>query len=1121
MSDRVNRWLEGIGLGEYTATFAENAIDEDVLPDLTEADLEKVGVKLGHRKKLLKAIAALAGENPPASVRASSEPTSKAHEPDESLAAWERHPGERKPVTMLFADVTGSTALTEKLDAEETHDLLYGAAQRMCEAVESNRGTICRFMGDGVMAMFGAPVASEQHAVDACEAALEMQHAIRDYAGDVKAGHGSRLQIRVGLHSGEVVVLTVGEGDKAEYDASGPTVPIAARMEQVAQPGEVYLTAATHSLAAHRIETDALEPVSVKGISEPVPVFALRRVRSAEEARRDKARTPFVGRRADLNQFRGVLEACIEEGHGQTFYVRGEPGIGKTRLVEEFAVIAAAKGVSSHRGLVLPFGVRKGQDAIRSLVRSLLGIAVESSKAERERTAGIALDDGRLGPDQAVFLNDLLDLPQPTELRALYDAMDNTTRNEGKRAVVSTLVTVTSSRRPALVIVEDVHWADAITLAHLTALTRTVAECPALLVMTSRIEGDPLDRNWRSRSEGSPFITIDLGPLRKQDSIALISEFIDASDPLAESCLERAAGNPLFLEQLLRTAQEGSAATLPDSIQSLVLARMDRLQPDDKKALQAAAVIGQRFNADALGHLIGTSNYDCGELANHNLIRPEGDGYLFAHALIQEGIYGSLLKHQRHELHRRAADWYAGDDAVLHAEHLASADDTNAPRAFLGAAREQSKQYRFERALELTARGLALATEQSDQHSLRCLKGELLRDLADIQSSISAYQAALENAADDVQRCEAWMGIAAGMRVTTDYEAALALLEKAEIAATNHHLTPNLARLHHLRGNLCFPLGRAEDCRSEHLLALKFAEQCHSAEDQAQALGGLGDAEYARGRMITAHGYYSRCIELSRKHGFGRIEVAHIGQRGFTRLYSGDWRGAKAEGVAAVEAATRVGDRRVEMNARGCVLHSAFDLGEYDLLEAYAERQLALAQTLGARTWEPFALVWKSIVLGAKGRQSEARELLMQAASMTREVGRAFNAGRVFGALAWVMASDAEIREAALDEGEAALRKGSISHNHFWFYRFAMDALLTAKDWARVERYAAALEDFTRDEPLGWTDFYIARGRALAAFGRGGRDQSTMDELRRLRDEAERLGLKVAIQALEKALAST
>lgn len=1119
MPDDVEKWLEELGLDKYVDVFVENDVDFRALPELTENDLRELGVSLGHRRVLLKAIAALSKDK-----RDESDPTltpALASETSMSLAAWERHPGERKPVTMLFADITGSTALTEKLDAEETHTLLYGATQRMCEAVENNRGTVCRFMGDGVMAMFGAPIASEQHAVDACAAALEMQQAVRNYAGDIEALYGSRPQIRVGLHSGEVVVLTVGEGNKLEYDASGPTVPMAARMEQVAEPGEVYITGATRALADHRIETEALEPVSVKGISEAVPVFALRRVRSAEEARQDSAHTPFVGRRAELIQFRSMLEACIEEGHGQTVYVRGEPGIGKTRLVEEFARIAAEKNLSTQRGLVLPFGVGKGQGAIRSLVRGLIGIAPGGGEDERQRAAEKALEDGLLEPDQAVFLNDLLNLSQPKALRVLYDAMDNATRNEGKRAVVSTLVAASANRRPVLVIVEDVHWADPVTLTHLAALARTVAECPALLLMTSRVEGDQLDQKWRSSTEGSPFVTIDLGPLRKEDSIALISEFISADDPLAERCLERAAGNPLFLEQLLRAAREDSAASLPDSIQSLVLARLDRLESDDKAALQAAAVIGQRFHADVLSHLLEISSYDCGELMKHNLVRPEGVGFLFAHALIQECVYGSLLKRQRQVLHRRAAEWYADNDAVLHAEHLASAEDPEAPGAFLDAAREQTQQFRFERALALTEHGLAIASKQTDQHELICLKGELLRDLADVQSSITAYQEALEQAADDAQRCDAWIGLAAGMRIMTEYDEALSLLDKAVPVATNGHFTSKLTQIHHLRGNLYFPLGRTEDCHNEHLLALKFAKQCQSSEAEARALGGLGDAEYARGRMRTAHDYYTRCIDLAREHGLGRIEVAHLGQRGYTRMYTGDWRGAKAEGLAAIDVARRVGDRRVEMNAAGCVCHSVIDLGEYDLLEVHAEQQSDLRRRLGARAWQPQPLVWKAIVLQTRGHLDEAKELLMQATSITRDVGRAFTAGYSFGALAWVMADDSAVREAALEEGEAALREGAVSHNFFWFYRFAIDAFLIANDWERVERYAEALEDYTRDEPLEWTDFFIARGRALAALGRDKHDESAVSELRRLRNEAFQNGLRHALPAMEEALSST
>ena len=1109
-SDWITAWLANLGLEHYMEVFADNAIDKHILCDLTDADLKELGVTaLGHRKTLLKAIAELADDSHqpgPASAGA----------PDGNLAVWERQLGERKPVTMMFADITGSTALTETLDAEEAHELLYGATQRMCAAIENNRGTVCRFMGDGVMAMFGAPLASERHAVDACAAALEMQQSIRDYANSADARNAKRLQIRVGLHSGEVVVLTVGEGDKIEYDASGPTVPIAARMEQTAQPGEVYLSAATHALAEGTIETKPLEPVLVKGVSAPITVFALQRVRSVEEIAPAAARTPFVGRRAELNQFAGMLNTSIEDGHGQTVYIRGEPGIGKTRLVEEFSNIAGDKGLSMHRGLVLPFGVGKGQDAIRSLTRTLLGIPAASSKVERERAANAALNDGRLVPGQAVFLNDLLNLPQPIEQRALYDAMDNSTRNEGKQAVLSALLTAASNSRPLLVIIEDVHWADAITLAHLGALCKTVTDRPAILVMTSRIEGDQLGQNWRNSTQGAPFFTIDLGPLRKQDSMALIGEFIDMSDSLAQSCLERASGNPLFLEQLLRNAREGATENLPDSIQSLVLARIDRLAAEDKRALQAAAVIGQRFRPDALNHLLETSDYGCRELIEHNLLRSEGEGYLFAHALIQESVYSSLLKRQRRAFHLRAAEWFV-DDLTLHAQHLEHADDDKAPTAYLEAAHDQARQYRAETALDLIERGLNLQPQQADRHPLTCLKAELLLDMGEVESSLAVYRQIERDAGDEQQLCDAWMGLAAIMRVQTHYNEGLVLLEKAEPVATRHHLTTTLSRLHHLRGNLSFSLGRAEQCRREHLLALEFAEQSGSPENEARALGGLGDAEYIRGRMRTAGGYYTRCIDIAHKHGLGRIEIAHLAQRGYTMMYTGDWRAANSEALAAIEMATKVGSMRAQMNAANCKNESGFDLGQMNAQDP--QLALELARTLGARGWESTGLTYSGLYHIASGDHRQAQEVLTEAVTIARE-RPAFFAGKVLGVIAYVMSDDPLAREAALEEGEMVLADGAISHNYLWFYRFAMDALLTVNDWERVEKYATALENYTREEPLQWSDFFIARGRALAAFGRGKRDDTTVKELQRLRDSAEQSGLKIALPALENALAA-
>ena len=288
MPDRVTRWLEELGLAQYADAFEENAIDWELLPDVGQDTLKDIGVKAaGHRLRIIKAIAALRADAeskpPPLRTQRVSIPASPSAT-EHDLAPWERQPGERKPVTMLFADVVGSTAMTEELDAEDAHVLLYGATQRMCEAVERHRGTVCRFMGDGVMAMFGAPVASEHHAVDACEAALAMQQAVQDYA---RAFAGpARPAIRVGLHSGEVVVLTVGDGAKVEYDASGPTVPIAARMEQSAHRGDIYLYVLERDLGGNRIESQRARPRFGQGHLRTSPGLCPRRVRSVEEATR-------------------------------------------------------------------------------------------------------------------------------------------------------------------------------------------------------------------------------------------------------------------------------------------------------------------------------------------------------------------------------------------------------------------------------------------------------------------------------------------------------------------------------------------------------------------------------------------------------------------------------------------------------------------------------------------------------------------------------------------------------------------------------------------------------------------------------------------------------------------
>lgn len=1120
MSD-IARWLKQLGLSQYEAAFKQNAIDWELLPDVDQETLKDIGVNAaGHRLRILKAIADLGPEQTTTPSPVAEAPTVESATlpgADDDRSTWSRTPGERKPVTMLFADIAGSTAMTERLDPEEAHDLLYGATRVMCDAIEASGGTVCRFMGDGVMAMFGAPVASERHALEACRAALEMQSGVEKYAAKLIAAHGVEIQIRIGLHSGEVVVLEVGaDPQHPEYDASGPTVPLAARTEQAASPGSVLVSDATRALAGESIVVRAHAPVTVKGISEPVEVHELCGIRPALEAT-GTGRSPFVGRRAELAQYRGLLESCIEEGEGRTVFVRGEAGIGKSRLVEEFMRLAWERAFDCHKGLVLDFGVGKGQDAVRTLARSFLGIAPGSRKGERRAALEAAEACGLTNEEQRVYLNDLLDLPQPVALAGLYDAMENAARNEGKREVMRHLIRRLAVRRPLLVVVENVHWADSITLHHLAAWTTVVGGSPAVLVLTSRIEGDPLDAEWRARADDSPLVTFDVGPLKADESVALVGAFIDSGDALAKRCIERAAGNPLFLEQLMRGVGESAEESIPDSIQSLVLARLDHLRAPDKIALRAAAVIGQRFELGALRELIGDPGYDCTGLVDHHLVRPEAQDYLFAHSLIRDCVYASLLKRQRRELHLKIAGWFAASDLVLHAEHLDRAGDPKAPRAYLAAARDQANQHRIERALRLVNRAIETAPT-SDHFDPKCLQGELLRGLGSIHESIAAYRDAAAAAADEVERCRACIGVAEGLRIAEEHDELVAVLDDAAAIARDRELFAELARIHQLRGTVYFMRGEFDDCFAANTTSLEHARHVDSPEIEAQALSGMGDAEYARGRMASAYRHFDRCIALADEHGIGRIVAANLSLRGKTHFWRNDLAAAVDDCRAAADLAARIRNQRAEMIAleAGAFL---VDMGDSMRGREWLEGRLAIARRLGARVFEAGTLLHLAYIMVLEGDRLEAERIACEALAALRESGSGMSFWGPFGLGMQAMATaDAQRRRAALEEAEALLSNRCVSHNYFWFYRLAMETSLQSGTWDEVNRYARALEDYTRAEPLPWSDFYIARGRALAAYGSGDRGTSTMQEIERLRGDAERLGLRTALPALEDAL---
>jgi tetratricopeptide (TPR) repeat protein len=691
--------------------------------------------------------------------------------------------------------------------------------------------------------------------------------------------------------------------------------------------------------------------------------------------------------------------------------------------------------------------------------------------------------------------------------------MDNSVRIEGRSALIVSLLKQTCDKQPRFLAVEDIHWADAETLDYLARLAESIQNRQAVLVMTTRLEGDPLDQAWRAAAGRAPLMSIDLGPLRKSEALELASGFADVAEAFARSCVARAEGSPLFLEQLLRSADGRLSRELPGTIQSVVMARMDQLEETDKAALQAASVIGQRFSLGALRALLDDGAYACAGLLRDYLVRPEDNDFRFVHALIRDGVYESLLRGQKRALHARAAAWFGGRDAELHAEHLERADDPRAPAAYFEAARGQVTEYHYDRAANTVARGIAIATDSEDLYRLTCLKGEILRNLGSIADSIAAYRDALDYADRADQKCRVHVGLAAGMRIIDRYDEALSELDLAEAAADVGSIRER-ARIHQLRGNIYFPLGAIEDCREQHELALKLAREAASPENEAEALSGLGDAAYARGRMITAKRLFGDCVALCRKHGFARTEVANLNMIGFSRMYCFELTAALDDAEATIDLAQRIGHQRTEVLGRTLAYHVLIEQGDIAGADAQVDACSLITRRLGTGRFEAQNLIYRAKILRLEGRRDEALVACEHAIDLSRSSGTGFAGPRAHAEYARNCGDRAAQRK-ALENGEAILHDAAVSHNHLHFYRDAMDVALENGDWEAVERYAAALEKFTETEPLPWSTFFVARARALMRHKRG---DGHAGDLQKLLGEAEQIGLALAVPAISTAL---
>ena len=616
---------------------------------------------------------------------------------------------------MLFADVVRSMDIAATVDVERLREIMTELVGRSAAVVQRYGGTV-EYTGDGVMALFGAPVALEDHAFRACLAALAIYEEASQLAAEVQSRDGVELQLRIGLNSGRVIAGEIGSGSLG-YAAIGEAVGFAQRMESVAPPGGVMLSESTARLVEHTVTLADPRWVHIKGAEEPVPARRLLGI-GRRDGLVDRAEVSLVGRRWEMAALDALVDRAIG-GRGGVVNVVGPPGIGKSRIARESAALAAGRGVEvfwtfceSH-ARDISFGV------VARLLRAGSGVADLDGEAAR---AGLRAYVPDADSQDLLLLDDLLGIADPDTALPQIDP-------DARRRRLTALVNATTLARtePALFIIEDAHWIDAVSESMLADFLTVIPRTPSMVLITFRPEYE----GALTRAHGAQ--TIALGPLGDSDTTALLGELL-GSDPsvgeLAAIIAERAAGNPFFAEEMVRElAQRGVLAgerggyvcradvadvTVPATVQAAIGARIDRLNAPAKQTLNAASVIGARFGAELLAALGIEPVFDellGAELIDQVRFTPHAE-YAFHHPLIRAVAYESQLKSDRAEVHRRlataiqqSAPESADQNAALIAEHLQAAGELRAAYRVAYARRNVGDQPRDRRgATELGAR---------------------------------------------------------------------------------------------------------------------------------------------------------------------------------------------------------------------------------------------------------------------------------------------------------------------------------------------------------------------------------------------------------------------------------
>jgi class 3 adenylate cyclase len=770
--------------------------------------------------------------------------------------------GERKRVTVLFADVKGSMDLAEQLDPEEWHKILDGFFQILTDGVHRFEGTVNQYTGDGIMALFGAPISHEDHARRACLAVLHMREALRAYADEVRRTHATSFAARMGLNSGEVVVGKIGDDLRMDYTAQGHTVGLAQRMERLAEPGSAYLTAHTAHLIEGYFALRSLGKIALKGVGEPLGVYALEglgSLRNPLELSRARGFSKFVGRAAELATLEAAFERSLE-GRGQTVGVVADAGTGKSRLCFEFAERCRSRGFTVIEARGVAHGRRVPLLPMLELFRAYFGIQEgDAPLAVREKIAGrLLLLDERLRDDLPIFFNLLgvpdSDHPQPP--------MDPEALQRRAYAAVRAIVRADGQReKPGILLFEDLHWLDAVSDGYLAQIVEATETTRGLTLVNFRPE-------YRAGWMQSPsFLRLPLMPLGEEAVRELLADLLgnDVSvSGLAEIVHQRAGGNPFFVEEIVQTLAEtgalegtkgayylvrpGGEITLPATVQTVLAARIDRLPEREKRLLQQASVIGKKFSERVLKRICGLGDPDLqeairalrdAEFLYEESLYPQVE-YAFKHPLTQEAAYRSQLSERRKEIHAAVA-------RAIHDSYPDKIEERASELAYhWESAGEALEAAQWHRRAALWAGQTSIAEAARHWQSVRLLTEELPESAETVPLVLEASRGILN----------------AGWLIGIPDDEADALFAEARALAERAGDLRSLALLMNFYGTIKGAQGDLRNCVASAIDSLRIAEQ-YGDPVLTGALHDLVIWAYAlAGRLAAVPEAYSKAVTL-------------------------------------------------------------------------------------------------------------------------------------------------------------------------------------------------------------------------------------------------------------------